>query len=708
MWFSRLLLYEFKPFEDQMENNTKQEKLVAPLQLESPLALTPTSGPVFPFFSKDLEGNEIALGDPKATRALVAIMNAHAVLGGAACHWGGPAALAEIMSAIHGVMFASGSHWYNHYNFVNDAGHTENGVYALRANLGFDNMTLDTLKGFRSIESKLTGHGEQHLNPEGILLSNGPLGSSIAQSQGLAMADKLSGQERVTIQVVSDGAAMEGEAREAFASIPGLAAKGQLNPYVMVLSDNNTKLSGRIDDDSFSMAGTFEGFELMGWKVIKVEDGNDLESVYTAIQESIQTVKADSSQPVLVWAKTVKGIGNAQTAADASGGHGFPGSAPAAMKAFVEEIYAGQEVPAQILELAQEVEDKVAAQKAAAEAASPSPAPLVEAGIAASKREKVQAGFAKGAISAREAGLPVVSLSADLAGSTGMKPFVQAFPELNFDLGVAESNIFSAAAGMSKAGMIPIADTFAQFGATKGALPLIMASLSRSPVIGVLSHAGFQDAADGASHQATTYVSTLAAIPNVTLINPSSSQEAEDLMRGAIDRIASERQAGRDGESVIFFTGREGFPASYSGSKLAWGGYQVFGESQPQVVIASTGYLLEKSLKAQLELAESGIQATVIHMPFVNATEIDSQFIQLIQAAQGRLITFEDHQVCGGFGAMLTHDLAQVADLGVALQVRSLGVQGGFGQSAYLADELYASNGMDVPGLIQAAKSLVS
>lgn len=688
-----------------METNTKQEKLVAPLQLESPLALAPTSKPVFPFFTKDLEGKDIALGDPKATRALVAIMNAHAVLGGAACHWGGPAALAEIMSAIHGVMFASGSKWFDNYNFVNDAGHTENGVYALRANLGFDGMTPADLKGFRSIESKLTGHGEQHLNPEGVLLSNGPLGSSLGQSQGLALADKLMGSDRVTIQVVSDGAAMEGEAREAFASLPGFAQKGQLNPYVMVLSDNNTKLSGRIDDDSFSMQGTFEGFAAMGWNVIEVEQGNDIDVVYAAVEMAINEVKQDAKQPVLLWVKTVKGIGNAATAASASGGHGFPGSAPAAMSEFIQEIYEGAEIPAEIISLAQEVEEKVASLEAAKQSATKEVSPLVESGLISADRGKVQAGFAQGAIAAKEAGLPVVTVSADLAGSTGMAPFVKAFPESAFDIGVAESNAFSAATGLSKAGMIGIADTFAQFGATKGALPLIMSSLSRAPVIGVLSHAGFQDAADGASHQATTYISTLAGIPNVTLVNPSSSSEAEHLMKSAIEKIASDRQAGLDGESVIFFTGREGFPNSYQAEAVSWGGYQVFGEAG-NVVIASTGYLLEKSLKAQAELVEQGVKATVVHMPFVNNTTIDDQLLALVKSAQGRVITFEDHQVLGGFGSILTHALAQ-ENLGVSLQVRSLGVQGGFGQSAYLADELYASNGMDVNGLVASAKDLL-
>ena len=67
----------------------------------------------------------------------------------------------------------------------------------------------------------------------------------------------VSGKNRVTITAVSDGASMEGEAREAFAAIPGFAAAGKLAPFILILSDNNTKLSGRIDKESYSMAPTF-------------------------------------------------------------------------------------------------------------------------------------------------------------------------------------------------------------------------------------------------------------------------------------------------------------------------------------------------------------------------------------------------------------------------------------------------------------------
>ena len=86
---------------------------------------------------------------------------------------------------------------------------------------------------------------------------------------------------------------MEGEAKEAFAAIPGLAGKGRLNPFVMVVSDNDTKLSGRITADSFSMEPTFASLSVLGWNVTQVAEGNDLQIVYLAVEKAIADAKAN-------------------------------------------------------------------------------------------------------------------------------------------------------------------------------------------------------------------------------------------------------------------------------------------------------------------------------------------------------------------------------------------------------------------------------
>ena len=656
---------------------------MTPLKLKNKLAPTPIHNPKYALTMKD----QTVLADPRATRTLVALMNQHAVIGGAAAHWGGPAAFAEIMSAIHGIMFKNKTlAWYEQFNFVNDAGHAENGIYALRANYGFDGLTFNDLKKFRSIESKLTGHGEAHLNPEGVFISNGPLGSGLPQAQGLCMADKIIGKKRTTLCVLSDGAAMEGEAKEAFAAIPGLALKNKMNPFILIISDNNTKLSGRIDVDSYSMQPTLESLQTLGWKLVTVINGHDLEKVYEAINLEIINAENNSSQPIALVFKTIKGYGVKSTMESASGGHGYP-LAPYDDKllSFINEIYNG-ETPVEFSDWAQEILKN-------------KPAPKVGSTV---KTEKVQDGFARALINAAKKGYPVFSLSSDLSGSTGVKAFHQDFPNNYIDLGIAESNMISCAVGLSKVGLIPIVDTFAQFAITKGNLPLIMAGLSEGPIIGIFSHTGFQDAADGASHQATTYLSAIANIPHVTVINCACSDESEALMTKAIEKFSTDRQNGITPNSFIFFLGRENHPSSYvAGMKYEWMKANVLTTGK-DVTIVAAGPMLAKAILAEELLAKENIKATVINHAFINHVDIEC-LKSALQNTNGKLITIEDHQVVGGMGSIILHALHTS---GIKYNAKTLGINGEFGQSAYKADQLYARFDLNAEGIIKAYRSL--
>lgn len=662
--------------------------MIKALNLKNKLAATPTRAPLHSLAVKNAKGEEVLVGDPRATRALVALMNQHATIGGAAAHWGGPAAFAEMMSALHGLMFSKNAkQWYERFNFVNDAGHAENGIYALRANYGFDNLTFADLRKFRSIESKLTGHGEAHLNPEGVFISNGPLGSGLPQAQGLAMGDRLLKNERITICTLSDGGAMEGEAKESFAAIPGLALKNKMNPFVLLISDNNTKLGGRIDEDSFSMTPTFNSLSTLGWKVTRVEEGHDLQKVFTAIENATAEAVKNPSQPVAVIFKTVKGYGVKSTVESASGGHGYPlGSYDDKLTAFVKEIY-NNEAPAEFLAWA----DEIMKSKPAPKESTPG-----------AKTEKVQDGFARAVIKAAKEGFPVFSLSSDLQSSTGIKAFHKEFPERYIDVGIAESNMVSSAIGLSKTGLIPIVDTFAQFGITKGNLPFIMAGLSEGPVIALFSHTGFQDAADGASHQSTTYFAALSSIPHMNVVNCSSSSEAEALMYEAITTFAKDREAGRTPNSTVFFLGRENHPVSYTeGVTYQWNKANVLTEG-PDVTIVAAGPMVGKALAAQKELAATGVKACVVNNSFINHVDVET-LKACLQKTNGKLITIEDHQVLGGMGSMILHALHTH---GVAFKAKTLGIGGEFGQSAYKADQLYARFDLSSAGIVKAYQSL--
>lgn len=661
---------------------------LSPLKIKNKLASTPTNALKYSVEVKSIDGSSMNLACPKVTRGLVALMNQHAVIGGAACHWGGPAAFAEMSSSIHATMFKdTTSQWYEQFNFVNDAGHAENGIYAVRANYGFDNLKFEDLRKFRSVESKLTGHGEAHLNPEGVFISNGPLGSGVPQAQGLALADKIIGNDRVTLCLLSDGGSMEGETKEAFAAIPGMASKGQLNPFVLVISDNNTKLSGRIEEDSFSMNPTFESLSILGWNVIKEEEGHNLQKVHNTLENAIEAAKKDSNRPVCVLVKTIKGYGVKATEDSASGGHGYPLKAyDEKLNSFLDEIFENK-TPEEFTVWANDI-------------LSSKPAPK-ESAPSAVKKEKVQPGFARAASEAVKAGLPVFSVSADLQGSTGIKAFQTEYPGHFVDVGIAESNMINTAVGLSKQGLIPIVDTFAQFAITKGNLPLIMASLSQAPFIGLYSHAGFQDAADGASHQATTYLAATAAIPHVTTIVCSCSSEAQAYMSKAIENIKTKRENGEVADSVLFYFGRESHPTHYKeGLSYEWEKAQVLREGS-DITIVANGPMVQKALNASEVLLEKGIKATVINNPFTNKVDTET-FKSALSKTSGKLITIEDHQLIGGMGATLVHELSLA---GVDFKVKSLANKGNFGQSAYTADELYSLHNISENDIIEAAQS---
>ena len=671
-------------------------------KLASKLAHTPSKNPEFAVELNNSRGQSLKLADPRAIRALIALMDMEAVMGGAASHWGGPSALAEILSSLHALMFQEAREkqqaWHELFHFVNDAGHCENGIYATRALYGFADLNFDELKLFRSMGSRLTGHGEAHLFPEGVLISNGPLGSSIPQSQGLCLGDALAGRKRVTVTILSDGASFEGEAKEALAAIPGLAAKGKMAPYVLIVSDNNTKLSGRVDKDSFSMKPTFDSLSTLGWNVVPLNNPHDLKECLACLEKCIEMARQNPSKPVAIWAKTIKGYGVKTTADSSSGGHGFPLKKPTELKNFLSEIYGIDKVSDVFTQWYERLEK---------DASKPSPSSKLPLPIdLGTGSEKVQVGVAKAMIKAREQGLPIISVSSDLPGSTGVADFQKKFPEATQDLGVAEANMVSTAAGLSLSGFIPVVDTFAQFGVTKGSLPLTMASLSQAPVIAVFSHAGFQDAADGASHQALSYFAQVASIPHVRVVHLTCSAEAEALVGQAFQEFAAERKAGKVPHSTVFFLGRENFPTKNGASDFKLDHAQiVFDNSakfETSVTLLASGALLFEALRSASQLAEWKIGSVIINPSTLNHVDFEVAEAAL-KKSNGLMLTVEDHQVLGGMGGFWIHTLAQ---RGVLKACRSLGVRSDFGQSSYTAYELYHKHGLDAEAIAKAALDL--
>ena len=185
-------------------------------------------------------------------------------------------------------------------------------LYSLLHLFGY-NVTLDDLKAFRKFNSKTPGHPEFG-HTDGVEATTGPLGQGIATAVGMAMAeqylrsrynrDGFNIVDHYTYALVGDGCSMEGISYEA-ASMAGHMKLGRL---IVLYDSNNITLDGEL---SLSFSEDIKKrFESMNWQYLKVEDGNDLESIDRAIQEA----KRNTSQPTIIEIKTTIGYGSPKLA----------------------------------------------------------------------------------------------------------------------------------------------------------------------------------------------------------------------------------------------------------------------------------------------------------------------------------------------------------------------------------------------------------
>ena len=120
------------------------------------------------------------------------------------------------------------------------------------------------------------------------------------------------------------------------------------------------------------------------------------------------------------------------------------------------------------------------------------------------------------------------------------------------------------------------------------------------------------------------------------------------------------------------------------------------------MVISANGSLVAHAIKAAEKLVAGGTACVVLNNSTPNQPDVATHR-KLLEQMGGKLVTVEDHQLTGGAGEVL---VAKLVAAGCKLKVKTLGVHGEFGQSAYLADELYKKHGVGVDGIVAAAQSL--
>jgi transketolase len=557
-------------------------------------------------------------------------------------HPGMPMGMAEIAVALwhrHLRHNPANPAWPDRDRFVLSNGHGSMLQYALLHLTGYG-LSLDEIKRFRQLASKTPGHPERGLTP-GVETTTGPLGQGLANAVGMALAERLLGQEfnrpghaivdHRTYVFVGDGCLMEGISHEA-CSLAGTLGLAKLTAFY---DDNGISIDGEtrgwFTDDT---PGRFRAY---GWHVVADVDGHDVEAVDAAIREA----HGSAGRPTLICCKTIIGKGSPNRAGtELAHGQALGEKEVELARKALHWDHPAFEIPKAAYEawdarargatlerawrdrfeayrtadpeLAAELESRVPSGWASTAAA------LIERQLA--KAENVATRKAsQQAIEALSPVLPeLIGGSADLTGSvltnwSGSRTVTASSPGNYVYFGVREFAMTAIANGLAAhGGFIPYVGTFLTF-SDYARNAVRMAALMRVRVVLVYTHDSIGLGEDGPTHQPIEHASALRLIPHMDLWRPCDTVESAVAWIAAIERT--------DGPTCLLFT-RQNVAFQRRGTEetaaIRRGGYVLAdweSASNRRVLIIATGSEVSLAMGAREALRAEGIAARVVSMP---------------------------------------------------------------------------------------------
>ena len=584
--------------------------------------------------------------DPRLERLMIdsiRVLAMDAVQRADSGHPGTPMALAPLGYALwtrHLRHSPAHPSWTNRDRFVLSCGHASMLLYSLLHLTGYD-LPLEELIRFRQLGSRTPGHPEVHLTP-GVETTTGPLGQGVANSVGMALAERWlahrfnrPGHTIVDHHIwalCSDGDLMEGVSHEA----AELAGHHRLAKLTWVWDDNRVTIEGNSSlAVSTDQVQRFSGY---GWRVLKVDDGNDV----AAIDAALAAAAAERERPTLIIVRTVIAWGSPHKAGHYST-HGAPLGEdevratkealgypslepfhlePEAVTAWSRTREQGQRREAEWRERWHAY--RAVHPEAAAELERLHEGRLPDHWDATLPDLRGRADATRNAsgrvIQALAARIPeLIGGSADLGSSNktdieGAGSFLPANPggrTLHF--GVREHAMAGVLNGMAlHGGVRPYGGTFLIFSDyMRPALRL--AALSRLPVTFVFTHDSIGLGEDGPTHQPIEQLMALRAIPNLMDLRPADPAETVEAWRAALAR--------RDGPAFMALT-RQKVPdlrsAGAAGAEgLHRGGYVLLEASGevPDAVLIASGSEVHLAVEARRTLEEEGIATRVVSLP---------------------------------------------------------------------------------------------
>jgi transketolase len=308
------------------------------------------------------------------------------------------------------------------------------------------------------------------------------------------------------------------------------------------------------------------------------------------------------------------------------------------------------------------------------------------------QKKSARDGYGDGLLDIAQANEDVVVLSADLSESTRVIAFRDQYPDRFFELGVAEQNMMSVAAGLALSGKVPFVSSFAVFSPGRNWDQLrVSVCYSKANVKVIGAHAGLNVGPDGATHQALEDIAITRVLPNIAVVVPCDYWET---------RKATQALSRWEGPTYMRF-GRDAFPlVTTEETPFEIGIAQVL-QTGTDLSLIACGPLVYEALKAAHALQQLGIEAEVINNHTIKP--LDSATLLTSVRKTRAVVTLEEHQVAGGMGSAVAELLAEYEPV----PIQMIGVRDTFGESG-TTQELWAAYGLSQETILAAAHAVLA
>jgi transketolase len=532
-------------------------------------------------------------------------------------------------------------HWFNRDRFVLSNGHGSMLLYSLLHLTGYQ-LPIEELKQFRQLNSKTPGHPEFGHTP-GVETTTGPLGQGLANSVGMAIAEKMLAAQynhnemnlvdHYTYTFTGDGCLMEGISHEA-CSLAGTLGLGKL---IVFYDDNGISIDGKVE--CWFTDDTGERFRAYNWQVIGPIDGHDMD----AVEQAIIQARSNTTQPSLIICKTIIGLGSSVAGSEQS--HGSPLSADDIIR--VREYfgwhYAPFEIPEAIYQQwnhsrqGEEEEQRWLTLQHKYQQIYPKEhfefLRRINGDLPDSWEETTTAFLNQclrndKTMATRKASqlciehfaslLPeMFGGSADLTGSnntdwSGSKAITaQDFSGNYLYYGVREFAMAAIMNGFSvHGGFIPYGGTFLVF-ADYARNAIRLSALMKQRVIYVFTHDSIGLGEDGPTHQPIEHAAMLRMTPGMTVWRPADLMETAIAWQHALEH--------HNGPTSLLLS-RQNLPALPHNSEMVElikrGGYIIVDcEGKPDAILIATGSEVHLAIAAAEQATLQGLKIRVISMP---------------------------------------------------------------------------------------------